>query len=146
MNISLLFRSALFIGLLSSFAAAQEGAKKIPCGELLPKSFLSANFQGGISYAETSDDNNGKLASCRATIKNGTPGMLTGFSVTVWDKEAGYQLSLDRLTKSAEKKLAMIPIVSVTAKPWTGPVPKIKSRTEVMRVVACESMMAEKAR
>ena len=114
MNISLLFRSALFIGLLSSFAAAQEGAKKIPCGELLPKSFLSANFQGGISYAETSDDNNGKLASCRVTIRNGKPGMVTGLSVTVWDKETGYQLSLDRLTKSAETKADYITGIKVT--------------------------------
>ena len=52
---------------------------------------------------------------------------------------------ISRVTTSPDIMLATIPIVSVTANPCTGPVPKIKRMIEVIMVVKFESKMALKA-
>ena len=48
-----------------------------------------------------------------------------------------------RVMKTAEKNEVMIPMISVVAKPCTGPLPKTKRTIPVMIVVSWPSMMAE---
>ncbi len=48
-----------------------------------------------------------------------------------------------RVMKTAQKNEVMIPMMSVVAKPCTGPLPKMKRTIPVMMVVRLPSMMAE---
>ena len=50
-----------------------------------------------------------------------------------------------RVTKMAVNMLTTMPIVSVTANPLTGPVPKPKRKSAATRVVTLESKMVRKA-
>ena len=56
------------------------------------------------------------------------------------------QLRISLVTKSDDTKLMMIPAIRVIAKPFTGPVPKLKRTTPVITVVRFESKITEKAR
>ena len=48
-----------------------------------------------------------------------------------------------RVMKMEVRMDVMIPMIKVVAKPWIGPVPKMKSTIPVRRVVTWPSMMAE---
>ena len=50
-----------------------------------------------------------------------------------------------RVTKTAVNTLTTMPIVNVTAKPLTGPVPKPKRKSAATSVVTLESKMVKKA-
>ena len=52
---------------------------------------------------------------------------------------------MSRQMNSTAKRLKIIPMVRVMAKPLIGPVPNIKSTSAVIRVVTCESIILEKA-
>ena len=55
------------------------------------------------------------------------------------------QSKIRRVTTSAVNMLALMPMVSETPKPFTGPVPSQIRMTEEMRVVRLESKMVPKA-